>query len=174
MVGNVARFSHQKNHLFLIDVFAAILRREPASLLALVGSGGEMENRVREKIDRLGIARSVVFMGGRTDIADLLQGMDIFLFPSLFEGLSLSQLEAQAAGLKIVNSDSIPTEGAVIPELVESLSLRLPAETWAEKALQAARNYERTDTSSRIAGAGFDIRDNSEWIQQFYEEQSRH
>lgn len=173
VIGNVARFSYQKNHLFLIDIFENILRKDPTALLVLIGSGGDLEQKVKEKTARLGIADNVAFMGNRTDIAELLQGMDLFLFPSRFEGLSLSQLEAQASGIKIINSDSIPKEGTVIPELVESLSLKQPAGEWAEIVLQAGKGYDRRNTYREIADAGFDIKNNSEWLQNFYIEQNR-
>lgn len=172
VIGNVSRFSHQKNHLFLLDVFALVLRGDPSALLVLVGSGGNLEQQVRKKVIGLGIADSVVFMGNRTDIADLMQGMDLFLFPSRFEGLSLAQVEAQAAGLKIINSDSIPVQGTVIPRLVDSLPLKWPAEKWAERVL-AYKDYDRRDRSPEIAAAGFDIKSNCEWLQNFYLKQNR-
>ena len=173
VVGNVGRFSHQKNHLFLVDIFARVLAEEPSALLVLVGSGGDMEGKLHEKIAMLGIGGSVIFMGGRTDINRLLQGMDVFLFPSLFEGLSLAQLEAQASGIKIINSTSIPEQGTVIPELVRSLPLKLDAGAWAEAVLREGRNYRRRDMTPEITKAGFDINNNSEWLQNFYITQSR-
>lgn len=173
VVGNVGRFSRQKNHLFLIDVFAHVVRREPSALLVLVGGSGEMEQRVRKKVARCGIERNVVFAGSRRDISELLQGMDVFLFPSRFEGLSVAMLEAQAAGLMVINSTSIPSEGAIIPELVDSLSLRLPPAAWAEEVLKVREEKPRKDRSSEIAHAGFDINSNAEWLQDFYLKQRR-
>lgn len=173
VIGNISRFSRQKNHIFLIDIFACVLRKDPSALLILVGSGGNMESKVREKISRLGIGNSVVFMGSRSDIPDLLQGMDVFLFPSKFEGLSVAQLEAQAAGIKIVNSTAIPKEGTIIPELVDSLTLKHSAEEWAESVLRA-KDHERRNRVREIVESGFDIDNNSKWLQNFYLAQSRH
>ena len=173
VVGNVGRFSRQKNHLFLIDIFSHIVRREPSALLVMVGGGGETERRVRNRVARRGIERNVVFAGSRRDIPELLQGMDVFLFPSRFEGLSVAMLEAQAAGLKVINSTSIPSEGAVIPELVDSLSLRLPPAAWAEEVLKAREGEPRKDRSGEIVHAGFDINSNAEWLQDFYLKQRR-
>lgn len=173
VLGNVARFSSQKNHLFLLEIFSHILRKQPSSLLVLVGSGGDMEQKVRDTVRSMGITENVLFMGSRTDIADLLQGFDIFLFPSKFEGLSVSQLEAQAAGVKIVNSTSIPREGAIIPELVKSVSLKRTADNWADIVLQNASDYDRKDRSKEVVNAGFDIKDNAQWLQEFYIKQSR-
>lgn len=170
VVGNISRFSYPKNHLFLVDVFAEILHKDSSALLVLVGSGGNMERQVRNKIDRLGIGSNVCFMGSRSDIADLLQGMDVFLFPSLFEGFSVSMLEAQASGIKIINSTNIPKEGTIIPEIVDSLSLKLPVGQWAEKVLQAAKNHPRKDRYEEVAQLGFDIKKNAEWLQNLYME----
>jgi len=168
VIGNVSRFSHQKNHIFLLDIFVEILRCEPSALLVLVGTGGELENKVKEKVLRLGLKDKVVFMGSRADIPDLLQAMDLFLFPSHFEGLSVAQLEAQASGLRIVNSTGISKDGVIIPELVESLSLNLSAKEWAVKVLHVVKNYERKDRLQEITEAGFDINKNAKWLQNLY------
>lgn len=174
VIGNVSRFSHQKNHLFLLDIFAEIVRRETSALLVLIGRGGELEDKIKEKVLQLGIKDHVNFMGSRSDIPDLLQGMDLFLFPSHFEGLSVAQLEAQASGLKILNSTGIPKEGTVIPELVESLSLNLAADVWAKKVLCTAKNYKRKNRFREIEEAGFDINKNAKWLQNLYIKESRH
>lgn len=168
VIGNISRFSYQKNHLFLLDIFADIVRREPSALLVLVGSGGKLEGRVKKKTIQLGLGSNVKFMGSRADIPDLLQGMDLYLFPSHFEGLSVSQLEAQASGLKIINSTNIPKDGAIIPELVDSLPLSLPSSVWADKVLSSAKNYERKNRLKEIEEAGFDINKNAEWLQNLY------
>lgn len=168
VIGNVSRFSYQKNHLFLLNIFKEIHRQEPSALLVFVGSGGELEDKVKEKVQCLGLQEDVRFMGSRSDIPDLLQGMDLFLFPSHFEGLSLAQLEAQAAGLKILNSTGISKEGTIVPELVESLSLKLPAKEWADRALNVVKKYERKNRLREIAEAGFDINKNAKWLQNLY------
>lgn len=168
VIGNVASFSPSKNHSFLLDIFVEIVRREPSALLVLVGNGGKLESKVKEKVLRLGLEESVKFMGSRSDIPDLLQGMDLFLFPSLYEGLSVAQLEAQASGLKIINSTSISEEGTIIPELIESLSLKLTAGQWAERVLHNITGYERKNRMQEITNAGFDINKNAEWLQNLY------
>ncbi|WP_165021569.1 glycosyltransferase [Dysgonomonas sp. ZJ279] len=168
VVGNVSSFSQPKNHFFLLDIFVEIVRREPSALLVLVGSGGDLESKVKEKVLRLGLKESVRFMGSRSDIPDLLQGMDIFIFPSYFEGLGMAQLEAQASGLQVLNSTKIPKDGIIIPELVNFLSLEQPATEWAEKALQIAENKDRKNCSQEIIDMGFDINKNAEWLQNLY------
>ena len=168
VIGNVSSFSQPKNHFFLLDIFVEIARRKPSALLVLVGSGGELESKVKEKVIRLGLRDSVMFMGSRSDIPDLLQGMDIFIFPSYFEGLGMAQLEAQASGLQVLNSTKIPKDGIIIPELVSFLSLEQPATVWAEKALQIAENKRRKKWSQEIIHMGFDINKNAEWLQNLY------
>ncbi|GAB6122621.1 glycosyltransferase [Dysgonomonas termitidis] len=174
VIGNISRFSYQKNHLFLLDIFSIVARCESSALLVLVGSGGELQKRVKEKVLQLGLKNKVKIMGSRADIPDLLQGMDLFLFPSLFEGLSVAQLEAQASGLKIINSTSVSEEGTIIPELVESLSLKLTAGQWAERVLQSITGYERKNRMQEITDAGFDINRNAEWLQDLYIRESRY
>lgn len=167
VIGNVGRFAHQKNHVFLLDIFAEIIHREPSALLVLVGNG-ELEYEIKEKVSRLGLEASVRFMGSRFDIPDLLQGMDIFIFPSHFEGLGIAQLEAQTAGLQVLNSTKIPKDGIILPELVSFLSLNQSASEWAEKALQMAKNTSRKEHLQEIINAGFDINKNAEWLQNLY------
>ncbi|MDU1891699.1 MAG: glycosyltransferase [Dysgonomonas sp.] len=173
VIGNVSRFSYQKNHSFLLDIFAEIVCSEPSALLILIGSGGELEDKVKQKSSQLGLDDNVKFMGSRSDIPNLLQGIDLFLFPSHFEGLSVAQLEAQASGLKIINSTGISSEGTIIPDLVESLSLNLSAKEWANRVLQI-KDYERKSRLQEIEDAGFDINKNAEWLQNLYLTENRH
>lgn len=173
VVGHVGRFSAQKNHRLLLDIFAHLRHLDPTALLVLIGGGGQTERRTRERVKRLGLTGHVRFMGIRTDIARLLQGIDVFLFPSRFEGLSVAMLEAQAAGLPVVCSDGIPRQGIVLPDLVTSLPLTAAPATWAGHVLRAAHTDSRTDRRAAMTAAGFDIDNNSQWLQKFYTAQSR-
>jgi glycosyltransferase involved in cell wall biosynthesis len=168
VVGHVGRFSAQKNHPFLIDIFERVVSKEPLALLVLVGGGGDMEGRVRKEVARRRLTHNVVFTGPRDDIADLLRGMDVFVFPSRFEGLGIAQLEAQAAGVKTINSRHVPREGIVVPELVESLPLDLGSEVWAMRVLRARESPPREDRRAQIAAAGFDIDNNAQWLEGIY------
>ncbi len=173
VVGNVGRFSAQKNHRFIVDIFAHLHRLDPTALLVLVGGGGDTERRTRERVRRLGLTNDVRFMGTRADIATLLQGIDVFLFPSLFEGLSVAMLEAQAAGLPVVCSDAIPRQGIVLPDLVTPLPLTAAPAVWAERVLHSVRTTRRTDRRAAMSAAGFDINTNSQWLEKFYTTHSR-
>ena len=165
VIGHVGRFNPQKNHPFLLDIFAALLKKESNAVLLLVG-GGEGMSKMQEKAQKLGIAEHVHFLGVRSDVADLMQAMDVFVFPSLYEGLGIALIEAQAAGLPCVVSDTIPHE-AYLTDLVDSESLSAPAEKWAEKIL-AKRSIPRTDRRAEIAAHGFDITTEAVKLQEFY------
>lgn len=169
VIGHVGRFSPQKNHDFLIEIFAEVRNLEPNSYLLLVGDG-ELRPKIKEKVNALGLDGCVIFTGIRSDVPDILQAMDVFVFPSLYEGLPVTMVEAQAAGLPCVISDSIPSD-CDLTELVSRCSLKETAESWAEK-ICALRRTEHKDTCREIAAAGFDIGENARWLQNYYLEQS--
>ena len=165
VVGHVGRFNPQKNHLFLLNIFAALLKKEPNAVFLLVGGGEDMP-KIQAKAQVLGIAEHVRFLGIRSDVADLMQAMDVFVFPSLYEGLGIVLIEAQAAGLPCVVSDTIPRE-AYLTDLVTAEKLSFSAETWAEKILEK-RKVPRTDRRAEIAAHGFDITTEAVKLQEFY------
>ena len=168
LIGHVGRFERQKNHLFLLEVFKEMLKMNQRARLLLVGGTGDLENVVRQKTKELGIEEMVIFAGNRSDVPQFLFAMDAFLFPSLMEGLPLSLLEAQCAGLPCVISDAIPQE-VCLTDLVKCLSLKESPETWADAVIkQATLSRDRTIYSQQIATAGYDIKDNVNWLQDFY------
>lgn len=164
VLGHVGRFSEPKNHSFLIDLFAAAAEKEPRARLLLIG-GGEGRSAIEKKVQALGLADKVLFLGVRGDVYRLLQAMDVFVFPSLYEGLPVSLVEAQAAGLPCVISDRVPRE-SVLTGGVEQLPLG-DAALWAEHVLQAAAVGKR-DNFDAICAAGFDIAQNARWLEEFY------
>lgn len=165
IIGHVGRFNPQKNHPFLLDIFAALLRKEPNAVLLLVG-GGENMLKIQAKAHALGIAEHVRFLGVRSDVADLMQAMDVFVFPSLYEGLGIVLIEAQAAGLPCVVSNTIPRE-AYLTDLVTAEKLSSSVEAWAEKIL-AKRAIPRIDRRAEIAAHDFDITTEAVKLQEFY------
>lgn len=165
VIGHVGSFWTPKNHLFLLDIFEEIHKKEPNSVLLLVGTGGLMD-AVREKAQSLGLQDSVYLLGDRKDVCRIMQAMDIFVLPSLFEGLPVTMIEAQASGLPCFISDKVPLE-CKITDQVTQIPLQAPTEQWAKQIL-AARNAERKDTYAEIASAGFDIVDRAKWLQDFY------
>ena len=167
VVGHVGRFNPQKNHPFIIDVFEAVHRQWPDSVLLLVGDDScDDGKQIHHKVKSLGLENNVKFLGIRSDVSDLLQAMDVFLFPSLFEGLSVASIEAQASGLPLLISDKVPIECKKTSS-VQVISLTSPPEIWAQKVIEAAHT-DRVDTYDEIAAAGFDIAENAKWLQNYY------
>ena len=159
VIGHVGRFDLQKNHTFLIDIFEELHKREPNARLLLVGNdSGKLAEDVRRKVNCLDLDGAVCFLGVRSDVADLMQAMDVFLFPSLFEGLSVASVEAQASGLPTIISDGVPIE-CKITDLVEVVPLSESADVWANKLLELRKN-RRKNTFEKIQTAGFDIDEN--------------
>lgn len=167
-IGHVGRFHMVKNHKFLLDVFAEIKRKRANAVLLLVGDG-DLRQEMEKKAALLGISDSVIFTGVRSDVSDLMQVMDCFVFPSLYEGLPVTLMEAQAAGLPCIVSDGVPVE-CDKTGLVRHFPLSVGAAHWAEEILKIPASSRR-DTSDQIVQAGYDIAANAKWLQSFYLEQ---
>lgn len=159
VIGHIGRFNQQKNHKFLIEVFAEVLKQEPNALLMLVGDG-EKKSEVKEQINALGIEESVIFTGIRSDVPSLLSAMDVFVFPSFYEGMPNTVIEAQATGLPCVIADTI-TEEAEVTDCVHFKSLNQSAEEWVEKILESDNNntVDRYLYSKVMKNRGYDIND---------------
>lgn len=117
VIGHVGRFCEMKNHTFIIDIFKNLLEVNNNSHLILVGDG-PLKAKIEDKVNKLNINKNVLFLGERTDIPELLKGMDVFLFPSIFEGLPLSLIEAQASGLRCIISDAIDKKSCLSDKTV--------------------------------------------------------
>ena len=170
VVGHVGRMEHQKNHNFLIDVFAEIKKIRENSVLILAGTGS-LEKQLMEKVDSLGLKDSVMFLGTRDDVPELLMAMDVFLFPSHFEGLPLTVVEAEASGLPVVMSDVI-TKDCILTSDVVQMSLKGSAKAWAKKVVEAGKFSHSDDRKHKrddVISGGFDIVSNSEWLMDYYE-----
>ena len=170
VIGHVGRFGHMKNHAFLLDVFAEICRKVPDSRLLLVGEGGLMDS-VREKAASLGLSDRVIFTGNQAQVADFYMAMDFFVFPSIFEGLPGSVIEAQAAGLRCLVSDSVTDEVLITP-LAQARSLSDKASVWAQNVLER-RSYEREQMEQAIKEAGFDVSDQVKFLEKLYLQENR-
>lgn len=166
VLGHVGRFSDVKNHSFLVDVFACVHRQQPASRLLLVGDG-ERRAEMEEKVKALGLTEQVIFAGSQSDVSPYYQAMDVFVFPSLYEGLGIVAIEAQTSGLPCVISDKVPAECMVTQGLVSARSLEEAPEKWAEHILSAA-SAERKSHAPEVTASGYDIRATVRWLQLFY------
>ena len=154
VVGHVGQFRRQKNHTYLLEVFAKLRTIQADAVLLLVGSG-ELEQEIRKRAQELDIENSVIFAGQRFDIPQLLSAMDVFVFPSFHEGMPNTVIEAQATGLPCVIADTI-TKEANITGLVRYLALEEEAEVWAQTALDTLTK-DRCDTKSIFLAQGYDI-----------------
>ncbi len=162
VVGHVGRFHEAKNHSFLLESFARLQERKPESALLLVGDG-ELRGEIERKIAELGIGTSVILTGNRSDVAELMQAMDLLAFPSKWEGLPVTVVEAQAAGLPCLISDKI-THDVDLSPLVRRLPIDSP-EVWARATAEPAA---RQDVCKEIAAAGFAIEESVQRLSGLY------
>lgn len=165
VIGHVGRFSEQKNHRFLINIFSEIHKKKPNTCLLLVGDG-PLRSEMEQQVAQLQLTACTVFAGVQDDVSRFYQAMDAFVFPSIYEGFGIVALEAQASGLPCFLSDVIPDD-CVVTDLVCKLPLRESATTWADQILSGIRR-KRSDHSFQVAASGFDINETAKWLTDFY------
>lgn len=158
----VGRLSTQKNHMFTLGVFARYTKQYPQSKLFIVGNG-ELKNEIEERITELGIGDNVVILEYRNDVNNLLQMADYFLMPSLFEGLSVAAIEAQASGIRCLCSDNCD-RNVDITGLCEFLPLE--TSKWINKMSEL---YVRRNKKQDIIESGFDVNTTARWLEDFYQ-----
>lgn len=163
VLGHVGRFVYQKNHDFLIDVFYEVSKDIEDAKLILVGDG-PLKNKIYEKVNKYGIADKVIFLGRREDVNNIMQAMDIFLFPSRFEGLGLVLVEAQCNGLNCIASKNIPYESKVTDRIKY---LPFDKEIWVEKILNSKNNI-RIDNSNIIKKKGYSLEEQIKLVEKIY------
>lgn len=167
IIGHVGRFAVQKNHKYLLQIFAEIVKKEPSARLVLAGEGVLLEETLQQAKD-LGIAEQVKYLGIRRDIPALMNAFDVFLLPSFFEGLPVVGIEAQATGLPVVTSTGV-TKELPIEDLVVYMPLEKSPEEWAKQVLLSAR-CPRRNTTQEIIDSGYDVRVAAAIMQKKYEE----
>lgn len=170
VIGHVARLSPEKNQRFLIDVFYEYHKMNPDSVLWLIGDGS-CRTEIEERISELGITRNVVMFGEQKNISEFLQAMDFFLVTSYGEGLCISAIESQAAGLKTLVSTGIPDECG-ITDLFYRISLEEGAKSWAEFMLENM-DYDRKKQTNSIRSSGYDLQEAVGILQEIYTEGCR-
>lgn len=166
VIGCVGAFTEQKNHKFILDIFDEIHKICDDAVLVLVGNG-ELLEQMKNRVSRDGLSDSVIFVGTSNRVNDILQSMDCFLLPSIYEGLGIAAIEAQAAGLPTLCSDAFPPETKVTG-LIEYMSLSSPVNEWAKKIVSYRFINERPDTSAEIMKAGYDIQTSAKKLEQIY------
>lgn len=166
VVGHVGRLTYQKNHEFLLYIFSEIIKDVPNARLLLVGQG-ELEKDIKKKINELGLDDKVELLGVRADVNELIQAFDVFIMPSYFEGLPVTLVEAQAASLPCVVSDTI-TKDINITKYIEYISLEKSSREWAKLTSTLVSELpERVPDTECIFSNGFDINTSSNWYQQY-------
>lgn len=165
VIGNISRFSPQKNHKFLLEIFEAVYKKRKDAVLLLVGDG-DLRPQIETIVAEKHLENAVILTGVQSNTWDYYQAMDVFLMPSLYEGLPVSMVEAQTAGLQCRVSTGVPRESA-ITELVQFRSLEDSPEQWADWVLACA-NLPRKNMTSQMEQAGFDISQTSQWLQNYY------
>ncbi len=165
VIANVGSFRYAKNHTFIIDIFKEIKKEKKNAVLLLIGDG-ELREQIKTKVSKLKLDDSVFFAGLRSDVPELLQAMDVLLFPSIYEGLPGVVLEAQAAGLPCVISDAITKEVAITP-LVKYISLSETAKYWANEIISSS-NERLNSTYTFFVENNFDIGGVKKFYEEFY------
>lgn len=166
VIGHVGNFNIQKNHEFLIDVFNELQKDKDNVVLILVGDG-ELRKNIIEKCERLGISDKIIYLGTRNDVNKIMNVFDCFVFPSIYEGLGIVLIEAQATGIPCVFSDVVPKEANIIKENNTTISLKSNLKVWS-KAIIDSQNKKLKNPKKRIQDAGYDINIEAKKMQEFY------
>ena len=162
---HVARLDVSKNQGFLLEAFSHVMKSDPSIVLLMAGDG-ELRSILENQSSALGLDDCVRFLGQRDDIADLLQASDVFVLPSLYEGLPGAAIEAQAVGLPCLLSDKVSLETMITDE-VEFLPITNGPNIWAERIL-SLREYERRNSQQKMRTAGYDILQEAKKLEEFY------
>lgn len=168
VIGHIGRFSEQKNHVFLLKIFKAYLNLNSNAVLVLIGIG-ELEDKIKQLAKTEGIAQNILFLGQRSDAAELYNLFDLFILPSLYEGLPVVGVESQVNGLPCLFSDTVSSEVCILPGTT-MMSLKQPPEEWAEQMQKMLQNKgeHREDTLQYVNQKGFNIETEAERLKQYY------
>lgn len=165
LIGHVGRFVDQKNHTFLIDVFSQVHKQNKNSVLLLVGQG-PLQDEIKSKVNELGLENNVMFLGQRDDINRLYQAMDLFVFPSIYEGLGMVLIEAQCSGMSCVASTEVPRV-AKVNSNVYFLDLSSDIKMWTEK-VNLAKEHKRITNIEKMKLANYDIVSETKKLENIY------
>lgn len=169
LIGNIASFTVPKNHMFLLEVFKSFIVKTPYVKLILIGDG-HLKHEIVNKIKDLNLESNVILTGNMKNVSEFLNALDVFLFPSLFEGLPVALVEAQCNGLPILMSDTISNQ-IQLTDLVKSNSLNHSSEDWSNKILQLYKdciNNNRETYQLKIAEKGYDVKLNVKKLEHLY------
>ena len=170
VIGHVGRFSHMKNHKYMLQILKQCIEVEkeknlPETVFMFLGDG-ELKEEIMEQAVAMGISSRVLFMGNKRDIYRYYQAMDYFLLPSLYEGLPGTAVEAQASGLPGIMSDTVTRE-AVVTDLLQVRSIKEEPRLWAEEILKSNKK-DRIIYAQKVKDASFDVKEQAKRMQEFY------
>lgn len=166
VIGHIGRFVKTKNHIFLIEIFDEITKMNKDTILLLAGKG-PLEKEIKEEVAKRNLEDKVFFLGQRKDVIELYQAFDIFVMPSLYEGLPVVGVEAQMASLPCVLSSEVTKEAKII-DATKFIDLSENKTTWANTILESYKNYERKDTEGEITKNGFNIKEEAKNLENQY------
>lgn len=167
VIGHIGSFrTRQKNHSFLMDIFDEVQKVRPEARLLLVGDG-DLRQEIQDKAKRLGISNKCIFAGVRPDVPSLLSAMDVFVFPSFFEGLSVVSVEVQASGLPCIASENV-TKESILTDIFWQKSLESSAKEWAESIVSVKMHRSRETYSEDVSNAGYDVINNVKKLEKYY------
>ncbi|MGZ7883526.1 glycosyltransferase [Limosilactobacillus ingluviei] len=164
VIGHIGRFSPPKNHEFILKIFKSCLKLSDKYVLVLVGEG-ELKERIEREASKEGIRNKIQFLGYQPDISKIIQGFDVFLFPSVFEGLGISAVEAQCCGLPVVVSENVPNDALITNYSV--LCLNDDPQIWAKKIDGVQGNFSK-EGLSKVIESGYDIKEAAPSLERLY------
>ena len=170
LVGHVGRFLKVKNHSYIVDIFNEYVKQNENSKLMLIGEGPEL-NTIKKKVENLEIENKVIFLSKINNVNEMMQAMDIFIFPSIYEGLGIVNIEAQTASLPCIISDRIPRE-SIITDLVEVKSIDLDPKEWAISIDKNLKSNTRRNMKKVIENSGYSSKMSAKTLEDFYKEHS--
>lgn len=168
LIGHVGRFSIEKNHKFLIEIFEKLHKKLPNSKLILIGEGS-LESSIKQQIKDKHLEENVILTGTIKDVARKLQALDLFILPSLWEGLGLAAIEAQASGIKCILSDKVPKE-AKLSENVKFIKLDNEVNEWVNVCIKMINKKKVNNNTQTLKDLGYDIRVEAKKLDKFYTE----
>lgn len=168
IIGNIGRLTEQKNQIFLLDVMNEIKKLNKKYKLFIIGEG-HLENKLKEKRISLKLEQQVTFLGSVSNVQDYLQMIDIFILPSLYEGLGIVNIEAQAAGLPTIVSDKIPYS-AKVTELIQYIQLNEQEINWAKQIINVNKTENRELYNEKVKESKYNIKEQAKQLEKLYED----